>query len=108
MLGQEAVPDKAGELAAIPLLIERLAERGGLDGALVTIDTVATNPTVATAIRAAGADYLLAVKATQPTLRPEIETAFARRVPLPAIYPLTSARLLSHHDYPQPAVGSRP
>jgi predicted transposase YbfD/YdcC len=76
VLGQEAVPDKAGETVAIPVLIERLAENGGLKGALVSIDAVATNPAVAGAIRAAGADYLLAVKANQPTLRSEIERVF--------------------------------
>lgn len=76
VLGQEAVPDKASETAAIPALIERLAEKDGLKGALVSIDAVATNPTIAGAIRAAGADYLLAVKANQPTLRAEVERLF--------------------------------
>jgi len=77
VLAQEAVPGKASELAAIPVLLERLGEGGGLDGALVSIDAVATNPTIAAAIRAQGADYLLAVKANQPTLRAEVEAAFA-------------------------------
>jgi predicted transposase YbfD/YdcC len=77
VLGQEAVPDKAGETAAIPVLIERLAENEGLRGALVSVDAVATNAAVAGTIRAAGADYLLAVKANQPTLRSEIERVFA-------------------------------
>jgi len=44
--------------------------------ALLSIDAIATNPTVATAIRDAGADYLLAVKANQPSLRAEIESLF--------------------------------
>ena len=38
---------------------------------------VATNATIARAIRDAGAHYLLAVKANQPTLRAEIERYFA-------------------------------
>ena len=76
VLGQEAVPDKANELTAIPALLARLGEQNGLRGALVTIDAIATNATIATAITAAGADYLLAVKANQPTLRAEIETCF--------------------------------
>lgn len=74
---QEAVPDKANELAAIPVLLDRLGENGGLAGALVSIDAIATNPTIAAAIRGQGADHLLAVKANQPTLRAEIEAAFA-------------------------------
>ena len=77
VLGQEAVADKTNEITAIPLLIERLAAKDGLKGALVSIDAIATNPAVATAIRGAQADYLLAVKANQPTLRSEIETFFA-------------------------------
>ncbi len=77
VLGQEAVADKTNEITAIPILLERLAARDGLKGSLVSIDAIATNPTVAIAIRDAGADYLLAVKANQPTLRAEIESFFA-------------------------------
>ena len=81
VLGQEAVPDKANELAAIPLLLERLGAEDGLKGALVSIDAVATNAAIAEAITAQGADYLLAVKANQPTLRAEVEAAFAAAEP---------------------------
>jgi predicted transposase YbfD/YdcC len=77
VLGQEAVADKTNEITAIPLLIERLAADDGLKGALVSIDAIATNPTIATAIKDAKADYLLAVKGNQPTLRTEIESFFA-------------------------------
>ena len=81
VLGQEAVPDKAGELAAIPVLLARLAEQDGLRGALVSIDAIATNATIAKAIRDAGADYLLAVKANQPGLRAEVEACFTDAPP---------------------------
>jgi len=81
VLGQEAVPDKAGELAAIPVLLERLGAEDGLKGALVSIDAVATNAAIAAAIAAQGADYLLAVKANQPTLRAEVEACFADATP---------------------------
>jgi predicted transposase YbfD/YdcC len=81
VLGQEAVAEASSELAAIPALLERLAEGGGLRGALVSIDAVATNAAIAGAIRDAGADYLLAVKANQPTLRAEVEAAFAAAPP---------------------------
>ena len=64
VLAQEAVPDKASELAAIPPLLERLGAEDGLKGALVSIDAIATNADIARAITAQGADYLLAVKAT--------------------------------------------
>ena len=77
VLGQEPVEGKANELQAIPVLIDRLAEGGGLKGALVSIDAIATNARIAQTIRQAGADYLLAVKANQPTLRAETQNAFA-------------------------------
>jgi predicted transposase YbfD/YdcC len=76
VLGQEAVSDKANELSAIPVLLERLAEGGGLKGAVVSIDAIACNGRIAQNIRDAQADYLLAVKANQPTLRREIEAVF--------------------------------
>jgi predicted transposase YbfD/YdcC len=77
VLGQEAVADKSCEQAAIPTLLERLAASGALAGAVVTIDAIACNPTIAGAIVEAGADYVLAVKNNQPTLRREIEEFFA-------------------------------
>jgi len=77
VLGQEAVEGKSNELSAIPVLLDRLAEGGGLKGALVSIDAIATNAKIAQATRDKGADYLLAVKANQPTLRLEMEGAFA-------------------------------
>jgi len=77
VLGQEAVSDKSNETTAIPLLVARLATNGGLTGATVSIDAIACTAPIATAITAAGADYLLAVKANQPTLRAEIEEYFA-------------------------------
>lgn len=81
VLGQEAVSDKANELSAIPVLLERLAQNGGLEGAVVSIDAIACNGTVAQAVRDAGADYLLAVKANQPTLRADVEAAFQEATP---------------------------
>jgi hypothetical protein len=46
VLTQEAVDEKENECAAIPDLLDPLA----LDGALVTIDAIACNPAMATAI----------------------------------------------------------
>jgi predicted transposase YbfD/YdcC len=81
VLGQEAVADKSNETTAIPVLLERLAVDNGLKDALVSIDAIATNPTIAKAIRDAEAHYLLAVKSNQPTLRAEIEALFAEADP---------------------------
>lgn len=72
VLAQEAVDEKANECAAIPEVLDRL----DLKGALVTIDAIACNPTIAAAITSRGGDYLLAVKANQPTLHREIAACF--------------------------------
>jgi len=76
VLGQEAVDAKSNEVTAIPALLGRLAVSGALTGALVTIDAIACNPGIAQAIVGHGADYLLAVKANQPSLLSEIERFF--------------------------------
>src|SRR3546814_12703086 len=77
VLGQEAVDTKSNETTAIPPLLERLAADGGLQRALVSIDAIACNATIAPALVNAGADYMLAVQANQPTLRAEIAAVFA-------------------------------
>ena len=55
-----------------------LGEAAALKGALVSIDAIAANAKIAQAIKDKGADYLLAVKANQPTLRKEMESAIRR------------------------------
>ena len=84
VLGQEACAEKSNETTAIPALLARLAACGHLTGALVSIDAVACNPDIAQAVVDAGADYLLAVKANQPTLQGEVaaffDTALAEEV----------------------------
>jgi predicted transposase YbfD/YdcC len=81
VLAQEAVPTKAGECAAIPLLLERLGRKKGLEGALITIDAIATNPTIAKAVNAQGAHWLLAIKANQPSLSTEMKCFFKTALP---------------------------
>jgi predicted transposase YbfD/YdcC len=91
VLGQEAVPDKSNELTAIPALLTRLAENAGLCGTIVSIDAIATNGTIAAAIKDAGAEYLLAVKANQPSLRADVEACFETATP-------TSLDIFIEHD----------
>jgi predicted transposase YbfD/YdcC len=76
VLAQEAVAEGGCEQTAIPVLLERLADKGRLAGALVSIDAVACNGKTAQAILDAGADYLLAVKGNQPGLKGEIAAFF--------------------------------
>jgi predicted transposase YbfD/YdcC len=63
-LGQVVVDEKSNEITAIPKLL-RLLE---LSGCLVTIDAMGCQTEIAREILTAGADYVLAVKASQPTL----------------------------------------
>ena len=81
VLGQEAVADKSCEQEAIPALLARLAESGALNGAVVTIDAIACTPAIAAEIVERGADYVLAVKANQPSLHREIQAFFADAPP---------------------------
>lgn len=72
VLGQQATASKSNEITAIPLLLERLE----LTGALVTIDAMGCQRQIAEAIRAKGADYLLALKDNQPNLADEVRLFF--------------------------------
>lgn len=71
-LGQVVVDEKSNEITAIPKLLELLE----LQGALVTIDAMGCQTEIARHIVEAGADYCLAVKDNQPTLRAGIADFF--------------------------------
>lgn len=72
VLAQEAVETKANECTAILAILDRLT----IKGALVTIDAIATNPSMAKAITDKGGNYLLALKRNQPTLYDEVVAYF--------------------------------
>jgi predicted transposase YbfD/YdcC len=74
VLGQQVVDKKSNEIVAIPLLLARLE----LEGALVTIDAMGCQKDIAEAIRARGADYLLALKENWPTLAADVRLFFER------------------------------
>ena len=68
VLGQRATAMKSNEKTAIPELLVTLA----LEGCIVTIDAMGTQPNIAQTIRDRGADYVLSVKGNQPTLAESI------------------------------------
>lgn len=68
-LGQVAGTGKGQELGAVPDLLALL----DLRGALVSLDALSCQPTVAAQIRAQGGDYLLGLKANQPSLLAAVE-----------------------------------
>jgi len=73
VLCQEAVDAKENECAAILAILDRI----DMTGTLVTIDAIATNPAIATAITERGGDYVLALKRNQPSLHNEVAQYFA-------------------------------
>jgi len=69
VLGQVKVADKSNEIIAIPALLEMLA----IEGAIVTIDAMGCQRDIAAKILAKKADYVLALKGNQGTLREDVE-----------------------------------
>ena len=69
VLGQVKVADKANEIVAIPKLLDMLA----LEGAIVTIDAMGCQRAIAQKILDKKADYVLALKGNQGTLRGDVE-----------------------------------
>src|SRR5208337_1604156 len=73
VLGQTKVGDKSNEIVAIPALLELLA----IVGAVVTIDAMGCQREIAQKIIDKKADYILALKGNQGTLRDDV-ALFAR------------------------------
>jgi predicted transposase YbfD/YdcC len=72
VLGQRKVKDQSNEIKAIPERL-RLLE---VHGCIVTVDALGCQQEVAQAIRAQGADYVLAVKANQGHLLEDLKDWF--------------------------------
>jgi len=72
VLGQRATAEKSNEKTAIPELLATLA----LEGCIVTIDAMGTQPSIAQAIRDRGANYILSVKDNQPKLADSVQDFF--------------------------------
>lgn len=69
VLGQVKVAEKSNEIVAIPKLLDMLA----IDGAIITIDAMGCQRAVAQKITDKNADYVLALKGNQGTLRDDVE-----------------------------------
>ena len=69
VLGQVAVAEKSNEIVAIPALLDMLA----IEGAVVTIDAMGCQRSIAKKIIDKKADYILALKGNQATLREDVE-----------------------------------
>jgi predicted transposase YbfD/YdcC len=69
VMGQLKVADKANEIVAIPRLLDMLA----IEGAVVTIDAMGCQRDIAQKVVDKKADYILALKGNQGTLRDDVE-----------------------------------
>jgi predicted transposase YbfD/YdcC len=75
VLGQVKVADKSNEIVAIPKLLDMLA----IEGAIVTIDAMGCQRDIATKIVEKKADYVLALKGNQGSLRQDVEVFVAEQ-----------------------------
>lgn len=69
VLGQVKVAEKSNEIVAIPKLLDMLA----IEGAIVTIDAMGCQREIASKIIAKKADYVLALKGNQGSIREDVE-----------------------------------
>ena len=75
VLGQVKVADKSNEITAIPRLLDMLV----IKGAVVTIDAMGCQREIAAKIVEKEADYVLALKGNQGTLRDDVEEFFTEQ-----------------------------
>ena len=69
VLGQVKVAEKSNEIVAVPALLDMLA----IEGAIVSIDAIGCQREIAAKIVDKKADYVLALKGNQGTLREDVE-----------------------------------
>jgi predicted transposase YbfD/YdcC len=72
VLAQQRVDSKSNEITAVPVLLKLL----NLKGTVVTLDAMGTQTAIATQIKEAEGDYVLALKGNQGTLSRAVETWF--------------------------------
>ena len=75
VLGQVAVTEKSNEIVAIPKLLDMMA----IEGAVVTIDAMGCQRDIAQKIIDKKADYVLALKGNQGTLRADVDLFIAEQ-----------------------------
>ena len=75
VLGQVNVAEKSNEIVAIPKLLEMMA----IEGAIVTIDAMGCQRDIARTIIDKGADYVLALKGNQGSLRDDVDVFVAEQ-----------------------------
>lgn len=75
VMGQVAVAEKSNEIVAIPALLDMMA----IEGAVVTIDAMGCQRSIARKIIDKKADYLIALKGNQGTLHEDVKVFVAEQ-----------------------------
>lgn len=88
-LATEACQEKSNEIKAVPQLIDKL----DIAGKIVTADAMAMQKDIIDRIRGKGADFLIELKANQPSLRYGVEDRLKEHKPL---YSYTEGPELGH------------
>lgn len=74
VLGQQAVDGKSNEITAIPALLQLLE----IKGAIISIDAIGCQKSIARQIVNAGADYVFSLKDNQPSLHDAVSEYFEK------------------------------
>ena len=74
-LAQVKVSEKSNEIVAIPALLDMMQ----IEGAVITIDAMGCQRAIAKKIRDKKADYIIALKGNQGTLRDDVEIIAAEQ-----------------------------
>ena len=78
VVGQERLQDKENEIVAIPQLLDKL----DIEGAIISIDAIGTQVSIAQHILDKDAHYFLAVKDNQGALNEQLIDAFRYNKPV--------------------------
>lgn len=88
-LATEACSEKSNEIKAVPLLIDKI----NISGKIVTADAMSMQKDIIEKIREKGGDFLIELKANQPSLRYGVEDKLKERTP---VYSYTEGPELGH------------
>ena len=77
-LATEACKEKSNEIKAVPILIDMI----DISGKIITADAMSMQKDIIDKIRSKGGDFLIELKANQPSLRYGVEDSLKQRRPL--------------------------
>ena len=88
-IATEACQEKSNEIKAVPILIDKI----DISGKVVTADAMSMQKDIVEKIRKKGGDFLIELKANQPSLRYGIEDRLVAHIP---VYSYTEGPELAH------------